>query len=192
MKLVYIMGMSLLLTSCGDVVDSLDQSEVPDYTKEWLREQHGQVLTFRNSAGQVRTITVARKEQILQGQSKAGSFETEIITLHYRNGPDSLLNLTLEAISNSITVTHLGSRCGVINTSNSPGRTSFNSYEVPRLGNPIVAQDTMIGGRTYRYLGRMGVPTAAHLTDTLTNAYFSRAEGLVAFTTKRAGLWHRQ
>lgn len=192
MKLLYMIGLGVLLSSCGDLADSLDQSEVPDYTKEWLREQNGQVLSFRNAAGQVRTLRVARKEQILQGQSRAGSFETETITLHYRNGPDSLLNLTLEAVATSVTVTHLGVRCGTIITSGSPGRTAFNSYEVPRLGNPIVAQDTVVGGRSYRYLGRMGVPVATHPTDTLTNAYFSQADGLVAFTTKRAGLWLRQ
>ena len=109
MKILYLAAISLLLTSCGDILDSIDQSEIPGYTKDWLREQNGQVLSFRNAAGQVRMVTVARKEQVLQGQSKAGSFETEVITLHYRNGPDSLLNLSLEATSNSITVIRIWS-----------------------------------------------------------------------------------
>lgn len=192
MKIFYLIGLGFWLTSCGDLFDSLDQSEVADHTRGWLRERDGQVLTFRNAAGQTRMLKVARKDQILKGQSRAGAFETETITIHYRNGPDSLLNLTLEAIASSVTVAHLGARCGSIITASNPERTSFNSYEVPRLGNPIVAQDTLMGGRRYRYLGRMGVPVAAHPTDTLTNAYFSQADGLVAFTTKRAGLWLRQ
>ncbi|WP_188558191.1 hypothetical protein [Hymenobacter glacieicola] len=184
--------LALALSACGNFADSLDQSEIPAYTKEWLREQHGQTLSFRNAAGQVRTVTVARKEQVLKGQSKGGSFETEVITVWYRNAPDSLLNLTLEARSNSIYVTRMGKTCGDIHTYKQAGHTSFNSYEKPRLGSPIVAQDTTIRNKTYRFLGRMGVPAAAHPTDTLTNVYFSRDEGLIGFTTKRGGLWHRQ
>jgi hypothetical protein len=184
-------ALAVLLSSCGNFFDSLDESEVPDYTRNWLREQHGETLTFRSSrSGQVRTLTVTRSEGVNKGHMPRTNqaYSHEYVKLRFRDGPDSLLNIQLDAAANQITVLSPNRYSGAIHTHKSDGRTAF--YSGTFLD--IVAQDTTLGGRPYRYLGRIAAPPVAHPTDTVTAVYFSRYEGLVGFTTRRGGLWTRQ
>ncbi len=82
----------LSLTACEDQ----DTRTIPSHVAAWLNEQDGQVLTFRNPEGRVRTVTVARTRII--GREKSGGktpsyFHSDRIKVAYRSGPDSLLNL---------------------------------------------------------------------------------------------------
>ncbi|GAA3924443.1 hypothetical protein [Hymenobacter algoricola] len=185
------LGLAILLSSCGNMLDSMDESEIPDYTKNWLHNQHGEVLTFRSSTGQVRTLTVARKRHIRSGTNQIGKFEHEIINVWYRSGPDSLLNMALEARANYVHVSKGGDEFASFLTNKSDGRTMFYSRVGTSSSERIVAWDTTFSGQPYRYLGRVVVPPTAG-ADTVTAVYFSRYNGLIGFTTKRAGTWHRQ
>ncbi|ALD20467.1 hypothetical protein [Hymenobacter sp. DG25A] len=182
--------LALTLSACGNLADSLDQSEIPGYTKEWMREQNGQVLTFRNNAGQVHRLTVTRTEGVNSVNTKAGQQDYAYINVWYRDQTDSLLNLQLRAAANEIYVGRQGIDSGTIHTYKADGHTAFYSYTSPN--SHIVAQDTALGGHTYRFLGHVNVRHSEHPTDTLTTVYFSRYDGIVGFTTSRAGLWQRE
>lgn len=175
----------------------MDESEIPDYTRNWLRAQHGETLRFRSTAsGQVRVLTVARAEGVVTGRrARGGKYKEAYLKLRFRDGQDSLLNLNMDATANEIQVGCPNRYFGRIATHSKDGHTAFYSGTTLR----IVAQDTVLGKWSCRYLGRIGAvaPTAPvahipHPTDTVTAVYISRYEGLVGFTTKRGGLWERQ
>lgn len=194
MRLFLLLAAGLLLASCGNLVDSLDQSEIPGYTKEWVREQDGQVLTFRNAAGQTHQLRVARSEGVHSTNTKAGPANYAYLNVRYGHPTDSLLTFQLQTSANEIQVLRHGRGTGAIHTYQANGRTAFYSTK-PDLSSAtlrIVTQDTVLGGRKHRYLGSVRVLPASYSADTLTHIYFSRYEGVVGFATARAGLWLRK
>ena len=75
-----------LLTSCSAVGDIVNPADVLLETsvKDWLHEQNGQALTFRNAAGTVQTVYVRRRDEITSGVAAKVSpvqIKAESITL---------------------------------------------------------------------------------------------------------------
>ncbi|MCC2546740.1 hypothetical protein LJY25_09825 [Hymenobacter sp. BT175] len=186
-------ALALLLSSCGNFFDSFDESEIPGYTRDWLRGEQGQTLTFRNGAGQTRTLRVRRREELMTSSGRTGTSYYQVLNVRIEDtAPDSLLSVSLEGNSNKVNVSHHGVAWGAINTHENGRKTYVESYRnATTITGSMAAEDTTLAGRQYRFVGRIRGPITAHPTDTVTAVYISRYEGVIGFMTKRAGLWHR-
>lgn len=197
-RILLLLPTTLLLTGCGLFPDSLDQSKIPAYTKDWVREQDGETLTFRNKAGQIHRLEVARQEGTYTTRGRYTSSEVAYLEVQYHDLTDSALSFNLSTYTTRIQIQRQKSISGPISgeiaTDEKMGKVLFYSYPQSGSKGPVhlVTRDTTLGGRAFKYLGRIRMQPQQHPLDTLTDIYFSRYDGVVGFITKRAGLWVRQ
>ena len=81
-----------LLTSCSAVGDIVNPADIllDAAVKDWLHEQNGQVLTFRNAAGTTQTLYVRRRDETTTGaaaKAPSAQIKLESTTLVYSRLP---------------------------------------------------------------------------------------------------------
>lgn len=200
-----------LLTGCylaEPVRDILAPPDVPltDPAKDWMHEQDGQQLSFRNAASQTQSVRVRR----LSGDAKTGVLSGKIPIPHVPVKTE-FIELDYYFLAQKDSVSLVVSNSNVLKffntvlpdfavaTSNQQLAT-FQTASDPateRVSSPNALELNYTLG-THTYISVLRVPNVA--TSKITNPkptdaeeiFYSRADGLVGYKTLDGQLWLRQ
>ena len=191
------------LTGCSAVGDIVNPDDWPleQSAKDWLHEQNGQVLTFRNTAGAVQTLRVRRRDENPSGPASklpSANMKIEFTTLVYLRLPDQLDSVSVVAGSkNQLGFYYEGLPKGTTHDGRYLVVTLYTGNDHTQdLTNPVAAMLTnyTLGNHIYANVvvvkqvanwKGLAVPTA------LDDLYYSRTDGLVGFKTLDGQLWTR-
>ena len=204
MKHSFLVIISLgLLTSCSAVGDIVNPADILLETsvKDWLHEQNGQVLTFRNAAGTAQTVYVRRRDEITSGAATKVSpvqIKTESITLVYSRLPVKLDSVSVVASAkNRLQFFDAGLPTGTVSDGITLRATIYtNNDHTQDSTDPATAllSNYPLGGHTYASVMRIA-PVASWkglaAPAALEELYYSRTDGLVGYKTLDGQLWTR-
>ena len=192
-----------LLTSCSAVGDIVNPADIllDAAVKDWLHEQNGQVLTFRNAAGTTQTVYVRRRDETTTGaaaKAPSAQIKLESTTLVYSRLPANPDSVSVVASSkNQLKFYYTGLPKGTI----ADGRyllvtlLAGNDHTQDATDPaPALLTNYPLGSHTYAsvvLVTRLAYWKGLTAPTTLDDLYYSRTDGLVGFKTLDGQLWTR-
>lgn len=199
-SLFVLLGATFCLSSC----DKPDMA-VPEHTKAWLREANGDAVYFRQPAtGDIDTLRVELTEtnewRNNPGKLSLGGYHQQLFVLTYtRQKPASAaspLRVLLEFASyGHITLNVLpsavyGQAAYITSSDNAADElVTGTSYATGELLNQV-----MLNGRLYSRVAHMHrlYLNAGATPAVVEDVWYSKADGLVAYTYSNGKAWYRQ